>query len=626
MARISDLITDSKLPASFLPDCSVETVHRFQESDPASRQRLVIRPEHWRRQRKIGGGGFGSVWLEECTQGGRLGAMPVRAVKQINVDMRLGPIDYNPPGQLLIAMEYLELGDRFTYLYRQPPGPPLQETEAKEITYQILDGMNMMHDNGFAHRDLKPNNILIKSHPPNEWWIKLADFAILPLKYRDTFLEAFPVSRLTGVGISQPGVDFILSLMHPYPNDRVTARSAISNMWLQPLISHFPKSTTIINGKPHKPSSAATSNEEFASWTTKPSPKAPWAGEDSIDPYLAQVKERWSVESQLPGSHSHNVELVTLSSDDRTLASSSRDQTVRHWKPVIGSLHRILKHSCQIRSMAFSPSGQLLACGCSDNTVRLWDPMTGALLQTLKHVAAVGTVNFSPNGRLLASGSDDGKVLLWDTVTGALCRTIDRGDSVDDRRIGVAFLRDVRLLDECAISDYQHSGTLKSTALSPDSRVLPCICDAKDGERTVELRDIATGALRETRKGHRKSFFLLAFSPNRRILASDFPMLVSVSSGVTVLLWDTATGAIHQTLEGHSALVRSVAFSPDGRVLASSSHDRTVRLWDTATSALQQTLESHSSIVHAVAFSRDGRLLASVSADNTVRPWGFPSS
>jgi serine/threonine protein kinase len=53
-------------------------------------------------------------------------------------------------------MEYLETGDLFAYLY-QKPLPPLPEAEAKEIAYQILDGMCMMHENGFAHRDLKPN-------------------------------------------------------------------------------------------------------------------------------------------------------------------------------------------------------------------------------------------------------------------------------------------------------------------------------------------------------------------------------------------------------------------------------------------------------------------------------------
>jgi len=82
---------------------------------------------------------------------------------------------YESPEHLFIAMEYLELGDLRIYLDGKPPLP---EHEAREITYQILDGLFLMHDNGFAHRDLKPNNILLKSCPPNDWWVKIADFGI----------------------------------------------------------------------------------------------------------------------------------------------------------------------------------------------------------------------------------------------------------------------------------------------------------------------------------------------------------------------------------------------------------------------------------------------------------------
>jgi serine/threonine protein kinase len=60
---------------------------------------------------------------------------------------------YESPEYLFIAMEYLELGDLHTYLDREPPLP---EQEAKEVTYQILHGLHFMHDNEFAHRDLKP--------------------------------------------------------------------------------------------------------------------------------------------------------------------------------------------------------------------------------------------------------------------------------------------------------------------------------------------------------------------------------------------------------------------------------------------------------------------------------------
>jgi serine/threonine protein kinase len=50
-------------------------------------------------------------------------------------------------------MEYFQHGDLQDYLSSTPPLP---EVETQQITSQILEGLSFMHDNGFAHRDLKP--------------------------------------------------------------------------------------------------------------------------------------------------------------------------------------------------------------------------------------------------------------------------------------------------------------------------------------------------------------------------------------------------------------------------------------------------------------------------------------
>jgi serine/threonine protein kinase len=50
-----------------------------------------------------------------------------------------------------ITLAYHPLGDLQQYLVA-----PIPEVEAKHITDQLLEGLKHMHDNGFAHRDLKP--------------------------------------------------------------------------------------------------------------------------------------------------------------------------------------------------------------------------------------------------------------------------------------------------------------------------------------------------------------------------------------------------------------------------------------------------------------------------------------
>jgi len=50
-------------------------------------------------------------------------------------------------------MEYCQQGDLYHYLERRRPLPV---EEVQQLTHQLLEGLDQMHQNNFAHRDLKP--------------------------------------------------------------------------------------------------------------------------------------------------------------------------------------------------------------------------------------------------------------------------------------------------------------------------------------------------------------------------------------------------------------------------------------------------------------------------------------
>ncbi|KAH9208047.1 kinase-like domain-containing protein [Leptodontidium sp. 2 PMI_412] len=79
-------------------------------------------------------------------------------------------------------MEYVSLGDLEKNVIANSGKIP--ESEARSIAEQILSGLEIMHAESFAHRDLKPQNVLVVNGPPS-WWVKLADFG-LSKKLTDT--------------------------------------------------------------------------------------------------------------------------------------------------------------------------------------------------------------------------------------------------------------------------------------------------------------------------------------------------------------------------------------------------------------------------------------------------------
>ncbi|KAK3315977.1 kinase-like domain-containing protein [Apodospora peruviana] len=305
------------------------------ENNVTTHKRESGKNESWVREKILGHGGYGVVWLERSNGGNHntvngTGGAKLRAVKCIRVptSKSLGTntkhnarelealtkfsqdkyVEYfveflgwfEVPGWLHIATEYCEHGDLGKYLLDHGRIP---DSQVQAIIMQVLTGLSFMHEAGFAHRDLKPGNILIKSSHPDRWWVKLCDFGLskqaegdigsttvrgtesymAPEKRGFPFLgdprasnpfqadiwglgettfraltghstfpdpkdlldyqcgkPNFPIQHLVQVATSQMATYFVLSLMSPTPSARLNAKNALSHPWVQPGPEHSP--------------------------------------------------------------------------------------------------------------------------------------------------------------------------------------------------------------------------------------------------------------------------------------------------------------------------------------------------------------------------------------------------
>ncbi|NEP08594.1 MAG: WD40 repeat domain-containing protein [Okeania sp. SIO4D6] len=137
---------------------------------------------------------------------------------------------------------------------------------------------------------------------------------------------------------------------------------------------------------------------------------------------FVRPSEQRTLPSLTLSGHKGWVYAVAISSDGKTLASSSYDGTIKIWNLSNGKLlHTINAHADAIESLAMSPDGKILASGSWDNRIKLWNIANGTLIQTLKgHTDDVKAIAISSDGTTLASGSYDGTIKIWNLNTGSV--------------------------------------------------------------------------------------------------------------------------------------------------------------------------------------------------------------
>ncbi len=480
-----------------------------------------------------------------------------------------------------LIMEFLK-GE--TFAERISKWGVLGGEEVLEIAKKLCSALQIVHDAGLLHRDIKPDNIFFTE----DGRILLIDFGSArqfvddkTSKHTQFITPGYaPLEQYASEAKFGPYTDIYAlgaTLYHalkghapPNANDRIMGRQ------LAPLPPGTPKSlnNAIEQALVIKVVSRPQSIQEF----TRILEQAQEEDIEEVQDLDFSPQERLTLKA-----HRAHVSAVAFSPDGRKLVSGSNDKTLRVWEVASGSLLGTLAgHRDTVFTVGFILDGEEVVSGSGDTDVSLWKVALGRRYETLKgHTGGVLTLAYNVNNRILASGAGDNTIRLWQLPSNNLTHVLEG-----------------------------HRHAVRSLAFNPDGKTLASGSD----DFTIKLWDIKRGRFTVNIIGHTGSVLALAFNPQGNILASG-------SEDDTIKIWEISTGETMYTLEGHTHWVRAVTFSPNGQLLVSGSADRTIKIWEAATGKLLETLVGHTDWVKGVAFSPNGKILASAGGDSTVKLW-----
>ncbi len=222
---------------------------------------------------------------------------------------------------------------------------------------------------------------------------------------------------------------------------------------------------------------------------------------------------------------------------------------------------------------------------------------------------------WSPNGAFLVTASEDGTAIWWRkdgqlvrVLTGhiggvrALVWSPDGQYLATGGYDGEIFIWQENQNDPTRIAG--NGDTINNLAWSPDGKTLVA---TSSNVRFIQAGTWRVGnAIQSDSEG-----ILMAWSPDGRLVA------VAVSGGSLRLY--RSDGGLAATLTDHTADVTGLSWSPDSARLASVGGN--FQLWDASTLQRIAQPQGHTDQVTSVAWSRDSKFIATGAADSTVRLW-----
>lgn len=682
LAKVEALLDRETQARSFMESPAVTQLLQ-QDSEPPSQI------SHYHIESHIGTGGMGQVYKAYDETLGRVVALKMLPVEFTSDPERVrrfrqeafAASRLNHPNIItifeiveqeenhFIAEEYVE-GQTLRELLTDPQGKQhsLSLERALDITIQIARALKAAHTAWIIHRDIKPDNIMIRT----DGLVKVLDFGIAKLGDESGTTPLAKGIQSDDPSLTIPGVIMgTASYMSPEQarGEPLDGRTDLFSLGI--LLYEMITGIRLFAGTTRAEAIERLRHGEDVVRQGVRSSHIPRELQRILRRVLQSIREeRYASAGEL---------LDDLLSYKQRLESRTTRRIVRVSAlavlialAVVGiaaflSVNETWEekifhdgHTAAVRRAVFSPDGKLLVSVGEDHQAIVWDFARRMPLKTItEHLGVVNTVAFSPDGKWFITGDEQQTAIVWNAAR--LEPETIWHDQLGPIRAS-AFSPDGRLLIYAAgeVSVVRETGSWKKlrelpcwlyygdfifpdhnrliqdnhghvwdlntgasmtglpsdwsgnwAALSPNRKQLASI-DAYGDVRFVDPTDRKTLYLAHAHHDHGRA---VAYSPDGKLLATG---------AERVVLWDAVSMTRLVPLE-YESVVWSVAFSPDGRWLVSTHGDGSILIWDVSNRELEANLKEHSGGVRAVAFSSDGRRLVSASEDQSVILWNAES-
>jgi serine/threonine-protein kinase len=582
-------------------------------------------------------------------------------------------------GVLFIAMRFVSGGDVGSLLRREGP---LQSARAASIISPVASALDAAHAAGLVHRDVKPANMLLDTHPDRPDHVYLSDFGLS---------KGVQSARLTASGQFLGTPDYIApEQIEGRPVDgradqyalacvafELLTKTAIfdrnegwATVWAHlnspppPVTSIRPDLSAAVDqvlarALAKAPQDRYASCQQFADALREALGLAPYhlgsgampatggTGNGSVRPAAADTANGPAPTASMADPAHQATEPAREAAMSRIVAATAsparrhragQTRSRRRWTPVALAGVVVVAAAVTAAVLAFpahpAPSAPPVPPQFSRTAVFTAPSTPG-------HWQYAYSVVFSPDGRTLATGMTSGtgesadpslfsgETFLWNMATGKRTLTLagvgDAGEAFSpDGTVlaapGGAGRRSLYLWNAATGKQAADLGNMPASIADVAFSPDGKVLTAEDTGGVVYLWDPVSRQLTYTiGKSEDPYTYDLAISPDSQTLAT----LQNSGARNQVYLWNIATNRSFVIVNNPSdSPVSSVAFSPDGKTIAIGDLNGKTDLLDIATQKLLATFaDAGSSGVSTVAFSPDGQMLAAGDYNGKTYLW-----